>query len=141
MNAPAPRLLPEPDEQSAPYWRAAAEHVLTVARCSRCDGATMPPDVVCPHCGTTEPEFTFVPVSGRGTVRSWTTVRQSFLPGFEVPFLLVDVELDDVPDVRLIGQLLDGPDAPIQTGDPVVAAFEDLSPEISVPAWTLGPRR
>ena len=32
-------------------------------------------------------------MSGRGVVRSWTVVRQSFLPGFDVPFVLVDVEL------------------------------------------------
>jgi hypothetical protein len=32
--------------------------------------------------------FVFERVSGAGTVRSWTVMRQSFLPGFseEVPF-------------------------------------------------------
>ena len=30
------RPLPVPDESSAPYWAAAAEHVLTVARCGQC---------------------------------------------------------------------------------------------------------
>ena len=61
----AERLLPEPDEQSAPFWAAAADHVLTLARCGRCDAMTLPPDVVCPHCGSTEPGFEFVPVSGQ----------------------------------------------------------------------------
>ncbi len=131
------RPLPVPDEQSAPYWLAAAEHVLTVARCGRCDAATMPPDIVCPHCHSTDPEFRFVPVSGRGVVRSWTVIRQSFVPGFDVPFVLVDVELTDAPTVRLIGRLLDGPDAALSQGDLVGVAFEDLDDGVSVPAFAL----
>ena len=60
------RPVPVPDESSAPYWEAAAEHVLAVARCSRCGTFALPPDVVCPHCGSTDPDFAFEPVSGRG---------------------------------------------------------------------------
>ena len=36
-------------------------------------------------------------------------MRQSFLQGFDVPFVLVDVELVEQADLRLIGRLLDGP--------------------------------
>jgi uncharacterized OB-fold protein len=137
VTTPTERPRPEPDERSAPYWEAAARHVLAIARCSRCESFTMPPDEVCPSCGSTEPDFTFVPITGTGVVRSWTVVRQSFLPGFEVPFVLVDVELDDAPDVRLIGRLLDGADAPIHLDDRVRVAFEDLAPDLSVPAFEL----
>ena len=133
------RLLPEPDELSAPFWAAAADHVLTLARCSRCGGATLPPDITCPRCGTTEPAFEFVSVEGGGTVRSWTVVRQSFVPGFEddLPFVLVDVELDEHPDVRLIGRLHDGVDAPMAIGTAVTIAFEDIADGVSVPAFEL----
>lgn len=135
------RPLPVPDEQSAPFWNAALDHVLTVARCSRCASFAHPPDVVCPNCHSTDPRFVFTPVSGRGTVRSWTVMRQSFLQGFDVPFVLVDVELVEQADLRLIGRLLDGPDAPLKIGDAVRLAFEDVAPGVSVPAFTLaGPR-
>jgi uncharacterized protein len=131
------RPVPEPDERSAPYWAAAADHVLTVARCSRCLAFTVPPDEVCPNCLSTEPEFRFVPIDGRGTIRSWTVVRQAFLPGFEVPFVLVDVELAEAPDVRLIGGLTDGPDAQLRLGGEVEVVFDDLAPGTSVPAFRL----
>jgi uncharacterized OB-fold protein len=136
------RPVPVPDEASAPFWEAAAAHSLTVARCSRCRSFTIPLDVVCPHCHRTDPAFVFEPVSGRGSVRSWTTVRQSFLPGFDedLPFVLVDVELDDQRDLRMIGRLLDGPDAPLHLGDRVTAAFEDLAPGVAVPAFVLEQR-
>jgi uncharacterized protein len=133
------RPLPVPDARSAPFWAAAAAHVLTVARCSRCGNLTLPPDAVCPQCGSTDPGFVFEPVSGRGAVRSWTVLRQSALPGFDadLPFVLVDVELVEQPELRLIGRLLDGPDAPLHTGDRVRVAFEDLQDGVAVPAFAL----
>jgi uncharacterized OB-fold protein len=129
------RPVPVPDESSAPYWAAAAQHVLSVARCERCGFLTLPPDVVCTACGTTDPGYAFVPVSGAGAVRSWTVVRQSFLPGFEVPFVLVDVELDDRDDLRVVGRLLDGATDDLALGMRVRVAFEDVAPGIAVPAF------
>lgn len=135
----ATRPLPVPDEQSAPFWKAAADHVLALARCARCGSLAMPPDVACPYCHSVDPEYAFEPVDGTGTVRSWTVMRQSFLPGFDddVPFVLVDVELDVQADLRMIGRLLDGPDAPLHLGDRVAMAFEDLAPGVAVPAFVL----
>ncbi|MGY1743256.1 MULTISPECIES: Zn-ribbon domain-containing OB-fold protein [unclassified Blastococcus] len=136
---PDQRPVPVPDELSAPFWAAAARHVLTLSRCSDCGTLTHPPDVVCDACGSTDPRFAAVPVDGRGAVRSWTVVRQSFLPGFAdlLPFVLVDVELTEAPDVRLVGRLLDGPDAALKAGSPVRVAFEDLREGVAVPAFEL----
>ena len=135
------RPVPVPDAESQPFWDATAEHVLKVAKCARCGALALPPEMVCPHCGSTDPAFAFTPVSGRGAVRSWTVVRQSFLPGFDddLPFVLVDVELEEQAELRLIGRLLDGVDAPLQLGDRVEAAFEDLAAGVSLPAFVLAP--
>ncbi|QZH58308.1 OB-fold domain-containing protein [Mycolicibacterium farcinogenes] len=136
------RPLPIPDETSAGYWAAAADHLLAVAKCGRCGVLAMPPDVVCASCGSTDPEFTFTPVSGRAAVRSWVVVRQAFLPGFdaELPFVLVDVELAEQADLRMIGRLLDGFDcaqSELRIGAEVTVAFEDLSDTIAIPAFEL----
>lgn len=135
----APKPRPVPDEQSAGYWQAAAEHRLAIARCGHCGELVHPPGAVCPHCLSGDPRFGFVTVSGRGTVRSWTVIRDSFLPGFrdDVPFVLVDVELDEAADVRLIGRLVDGPEAALSVGDRVVVVFEDRAPGVAVPAFAL----
>jgi uncharacterized OB-fold protein len=130
---PTPR--PVPDERSAGYWAAAAEHVLRLPRCSACGAFSLPPDLTCPACHTLEPNFTYEAVAGRGKVRTWTVVRHSFLQGFTLPFTLVDVQLDDQPEVRMIGQLLDGAETPIALGDAVEVTFEDLAPGVSVPAF------
>jgi hypothetical protein len=72
-------------------------------------------------------------------VCSWVTLHHSFLPGFDalLPVVLVDVALKEQPDVRLIGRLLDGPDAPLALGSRVRVAFEELAPGVAVPAFTL----
>ena len=134
------RPVPVPDELSAPYWTAAAEHRLAIARCSRCRQLTHPPDLVCPHCHHTDPQFQFESMSGSGTVHSWTVLHQSFLPGFDddLPLVLVDVRLDE-GDVRLIGRLVDGADARLSAGDRVTVTFEDLAPGVAVPAFALAP--
>ena len=120
---PATRPVPVPDERSAPYWEAAAEHVLTVARCSRCADVLHPARHRVPALPQHRPGVRLRAGQRAGVVRSWTVVRQSFLPGFDddVPFVLVDVELEEQADLRIIGRLLDGPDAALHLGDRVVA--------------------
>jgi uncharacterized OB-fold protein len=131
------RPRPVPDAASAGYWSAAAARELHLARCSVCAAYSIPPGLVCPLCGSTAPEYTFQPVSGEGVVRSWTTVHQAFLPGFDVPYVLVDVELAEQDGLRMIGRLLDGPGAELRIGLPVKVDFEDLGEGVLVPAFRL----
>jgi uncharacterized OB-fold protein len=102
----------------------------------------MPPTAVCPNCGSTDPRFTTERVEGGGTIRSWTVVRDTFLPGFadDVPYVLVDVELDAQADLRMIGRLVDGVDAHPGIGDHVTVTFDQLPDGMAVPAFALSAR-
>jgi uncharacterized protein len=133
------RPLPVVDARSGEYWSAAARHVLVLPRCADCGQLALPPDVVCPHCRSTNPRYAFEPVSGQGSIRSWVVVHDSFLPGFDtdLPFVLVDVEIDEQRDLRMIGRLLDGPASALHIGDRVSVAFEDLDDAVSIPAFAL----
>jgi uncharacterized OB-fold protein len=104
---------------------------------------SIPPDVVCTYCGDPDATSSFERVSGRGVVRSWTVMHQSFAPGFDddVPFVLVDVELEEQADLRMIGRLVDGPRAPVHLGDRVIVTFEDVADGVSVPAFELAGNR
>ena len=139
MTARASKPLPVPDESSARYWAAATQGVLALPRCSVCGEYTLPPTAVCPHCGSTDPRFSADPVEGGGAVRSWTVVRDSFLPGFadDVPYVLVDVELDAQRDLRIIGRLVDGVDTPLHLDDRVRVVFDELADGVAVPAFAL----
>ena len=57
-----------------------------------------------------------------------------------MPFVLVDVELDDQAELRLIGRLVDGVAAPLSLGARVVAAFRRCRPgrpRSLLSRWTL----
>ena len=129
------RVLPVADEVSAPYWQACASHELKLPRCGPCGRLSLPPDIVCPQCRSAEPDWTWQTVSGRGRIRTWTVVRHSFLQGFELPFVLVDVELDEDAGVRMVGRLVDGPEAALALGDRVELAFEDVADGIAIPSF------
>jgi uncharacterized protein len=133
------RPVPVPDETSAPFWTAAAAGELVLARCARCQTVSHPPGPVCPHCHRTDPDFAFEPVAQRGVVRSWTVLRQPFLPGFadDLPTVLVDAAIEGTDDVRLIGRLVDGVDAPLHVGDTVDVVFEQLADGVAVPAFAI----
>jgi uncharacterized OB-fold protein len=133
------RPVPVADEGSAEFWAATARGELVLARCSACAAAVHPPAPVCPACGSTEPAWAFEAAAPTGVVRSWTVLRQPFLPGFvdDLPIALVDVAIDGTDDVRLIGRLLDGVDAPVRLGAAVTLDFEHLGDGIAVPAFRL----
>jgi uncharacterized protein len=146
VTTPVGRPVPVPDETSTPFWQAAALGDLVLARCARCRRFSHPPEPICPRCHHTDPDFAFEPVDGRGVIRSWTVLRQPFLPGFaeDLPIVLVDVALEldqaDGDDLRLIGRLLDGPDAALRLGDAVTVAFEHVADGVLVPAFSLATR-
>ena len=144
MIDPMARPVPVPDEGSAPFWAAAAVGELSLATCSTCGAVAHPPEVVCPTCRSTSPDWSFAPVASTGVVRSWTVLRQPFLPGFadDLPIVLVDVAIDGTlqtngTEVRLIGRLLDGVDAPLALGAAVAVDFEQLPGDVAVPAFRL----
>jgi len=131
--------LPVPDERSAGYWEAAARGELALPRCAACKHFTMPPTMVCPACGTTTPRFTYEVVDGAGTICSWTVVRDAFLPGFQddLPYMLVDVELDAERGIRMIGRLVDGSAAMLRIGDRVAVTFDTIADGLAVPSFVL----
>jgi uncharacterized OB-fold protein len=131
--------LPVPDEWSAGYWEAAARGELALPRCSVCRHFAMPPTMVCPTCGTTDPRFVYEVVERGGTIRSWTVVRDAFLPGFQddLPYVLVDVELDAESELRLIGRLVEGTAATLRIGDRVTVTFDTVADGVAVPSFTL----
>jgi uncharacterized protein len=59
------------------------------------------------------------------TVAAYTVNRQSWIPGFEPPYLVAIVELEDEPDVRLITNVVGVPIEGIRVGMRVEVFFED----------------
>jgi uncharacterized OB-fold protein len=64
-------------------------------------------------------------VSGKATVAAFTINRQNWIPGFEPPYVVAMVELDDEPDVRLITNVVGVAIEDLRVGLPVEVFFED----------------
>jgi uncharacterized OB-fold protein len=116
------------DDPGAHYWGAVAESRLELQFC-RCGHWLYPPSTTCPSCGfdlTNLPDLGFRPVGGRGVVYSYAVVDKTppRPAGQEDPRVVVLVELDDAPGVRLFANLLEDPTADIAVGAPVEVVFQ-----------------
>jgi uncharacterized OB-fold protein len=60
-------------------------------------------------------------------------------PAFPVPYIILLIELDDMPGVRLVGNIAG--DAVLNIGDPVRATFDPAGNEVIFPQWTVLDRR
>jgi uncharacterized OB-fold protein len=111
-------LLPQPDEDSAPFFEWAAAGELRIQRCAACGRRRMPPQPMCPNCRSFEVEWERI--SGRARVWSVVVVHPPLLPAYEAqsPYNVVVVELVDDPAIRLVGNIVTASDAPLDSVDP-----------------------
>lgn len=118
MHRPEPPL----SERTAEYWQSGADGVLRVARCGSCGTYLHPPRPVCPHCHGAD--IAFAPVSGKGTVHSFTVNRYQWTPALEPPYVLAEIELAEQPGLRLLTSVVGCPVDAVHIGMPVSVLFE-----------------
>ena len=125
--------LPYPDRDSLPFWEGVRAGELRLQRCDRCGAWRFPPREVCWNCHSVE--STWIATSGRGRVTSWIRNHQIFMPAYrdEVPYTVVQVALEEQPDIALIGRL-DGGAEPAD-GLPVRAVFPAATDEVTLVHW------
>lgn len=129
------RPLPQPDEWSRRFWEACRERRLEIQRCAGCKRFRHYPRPMCPRCRSLDWEY--AAVGGRGTIYSWIVVHPPVMPAFKdrAPFAVVLVELEEDPELRVVGNLLDHPPDAIEIGMPVEVAFEDVADDVTLPQW------
>lgn len=128
------------DRWTEPFWQAARERRLTVARCASCGRFRMPPTPFCPHCLSQELEWPTL--CGRGTIYSFTIVARAIFPEMEacIPYVPALVELPDADGVRLITNIVDVPVDHIAIGAEVEAVWDERRDGVVIPRFTLAER-
>jgi uncharacterized protein len=118
--------LPAADDLSQPFWEAARQRRLVVQRCQDCGHFNHPPRPACDACQSQQLQFE--PVSGRGTIYSFTVMHQPNVAGFEdeVPYLNILVELEEQPLLFMVSNLAFSKLDKIQIGRTVELYFEEL---------------
>lgn len=144
--------LPALDECSAPFWEACRDGELRIQRCAGCGRLRMPPRPMCPWCRSLDNVWD--EMSGTGTVWSFVVPHPPLLPAFAelAPYNVIVVQLDDdpgadAPPIRLVGNLVETADGPINAidpatiriGEPVRVVFPpalgDDEGEVVLPRW------
>ena len=138
MPEPEPRLerplplFPEPDTE--PFWAATAEHRLAYQVCPACGEVVFHPRRHCPGCLRGEPERR--DSAGRGTVYTFTVIRQNGQPFFRarIPYVVGLIDLDE--GFRMMAEIVADPDS-VRVDQRVTVSWED-HPTLSVPVFRPG---
>lgn len=127
--------LPAVDDLSKPFWEAAKQHQLVVQRCQDCGYFNHPPRPACDACQSQQLQFE--PVSGRGTIYSFTVMHQPNVAGFadEIPYINILVELEEQPLLFMVSNLSISELDKIKIGGQVEVYFEELDAEVTLPQF------
>ena len=129
--------LPEITPVTRPFWDGAAQGKLLLQRCPDCGHYIWTPCPVCVECGSERLQWT--EVSGRGTIYSFTVIRQVAGRGsskaFEkdIPYVVAWVDLDEGP--RMVSNVVGCPVDEVKIAMRVSVVFEPASAEISLPKF------
>ena len=132
--ADVPRPYPQPDRDTAPFWRAQNEHRLVFQKCSQCAYVRYVVGPLCPECHSFD--FEWSESSERGTIYSFTTVRHQTHPAFPPPYTVLLVEMEEGP--RLVAQLRAPEGTEFGIGAKVHIEWEDHEKQ-SLPVFELDP--
>ncbi len=126
------RPLPQPDHVSATYWEAAARGDVLYQECPRCGNRQWYPRALCTACGA-DPEW--ATASGRGTVHTFTIVRQNLAEpwGGLLPYVVAMVELEEGP--RMMTNITGCDPEDVYIGMPVEAFTVEVEERLGLPFW------
>ena len=130
-------LLPALDAKNRAWFTSGT---LVLQLCAQCDAVQFPPEDACRSCGSFELGTRTSP--GHGRIESIAVVHHAVHPLLRahVPYAVVLVALDDAPQVRLLGNVLNRPPDRLAIGERVRVVFEELKdPEsgelLRIPQW------
>jgi uncharacterized OB-fold protein len=129
--------LPGLDDFNRPFFTTGR---LALQECAACTTVQHPPEEVCHACQGTD--FGVREVAGRGIVYSFVIVHHAANPSLtdRVPYAVILVSLEELPEVRIVGNLLDVAPDRVAIGLPVTAVWETIEADgetIQLPQWRL----
>ncbi|MCY3894494.1 MAG: OB-fold domain-containing protein [Acidimicrobiaceae bacterium] len=129
---PRQRVLPAPTWESDAFWKGGFDGQLLIHSCRRCGRFFHPPAAACWRCRSTDvgPR----PASGLAVVAAVSVNEHQWHPGFEPPYAVAIVELDDEPDVRLTTNIVGCAPGDVRIGMSVTVCFEDWD-DVSIPVF------
>ena len=122
--------VPVPTAVTQPFWDATKEHRLLLQKCIN-GHVFYYARTHCPECLSNQ--LHWIEASGRGRLYSYTVARRAQGPEFaeDVPYIIAAITLEEGP--RMTSLLVDVDPENVQIEGPVEVAWDDYTPEISMP--------
>jgi len=116
--------MPASSELDAPFWQGLRDERLLLQRCQHCRDWQWGPEWICHRCLSFE--LAYEDVEPNGIIYSYERVWHPVHPALkdQGPYLIVLVQLPHADNVRLVGNLLGDPRAPVSIGAEVDGVFE-----------------
>jgi len=115
------RMLPTLNELNRAFWTGGANGQLLIQRCADCRRWVHPPTSGCPACaGPVRPE----PVSGQGSIYTFTINAHQFHPEVKPPNVIAIVQLDEQDDLRIVTNIVGCESDAVRCGLKVHVLFE-----------------
>lgn len=127
------RLLPAITDENEHFWRGGAEGALRFRHCAACDHYVHPPSPRCPQCLGDRLEI--AAVSGRATLVTYTINHQPWIPGFDPPYVVAIVAIDEQPSLRLTTNIVHCAEEALRIGMPLRVLFEAREDGIYLPLF------
>ena len=135
--------LPDLDDPiMRPFWDGCRDGELRVQRFKESGEYVWPPRPMDPR--TRSLDYEWVPMSGRGKVWSFVIPHPPLLPAYTdfAPYNVIVVELDEDPKLRMVGNLVDSAESPlnsvdphtVEIGEPVQVVFSQVE-DMVLPRW------
>lgn len=126
-----------PDAWTAPFWDAARNHRLVAPQCRQCSTFRLPPTPFCPDCRSQN--TTWVELTGRGTIYTFTVARHPVLPELKdvVPYVIAVVCLEGAGGARLVTNIVGCNPDQVQIDAPVEVVWDDVTDGATIPRFML----
>jgi uncharacterized OB-fold protein len=128
---PLPKLT---ERDTAEFWARTKQRKLSYQKCADCGGVVFYPRRHCTHCLGNNLEWHTA--SGKGTVYTFSVIRQSYHPFFrtQVPYAVAWIDLDEGPRIlsNVVG--LTERSAELEIGQVVMVEWEPHE-ELSIPLF------
>ena len=128
---PYAKPLPPITAKSLPFWQATREHKLLLPRCDNCKTVHTYFEPWCSQCG--HEGVHWAPLSGRGRIWSNCRFHKHYFPGFDGPYNVALVELEEGP--RIMTNIVGTPNGTLDEmpiGMAVEAVFEEVNDTVTL---------
>lgn len=117
------KAKPKPTPETQHFWDGCAVGELRLQRCVHCEKHYFPPRPFCPACLSRDVKWDVA--SGRGRLHTYLINNHPLPPGWEEPYAIAVVELDEGP--RMMSNIVGVPNTPEELilDMPLEVLFED----------------